>query len=97
LNEGQSLNKLVYLFFGLVTIGTLGFMAMGDGDIWLAFYRTTIILLTHVEHGVDDSFAKQILIIFLVLGSYFIVAYLIRVIGEYFMGGEFMKTEGEER
>jgi voltage-gated potassium channel len=67
-------------------------MAMGDGDIWLAFYRTTIILLTHVEHGVDDSFAKQILIIFLVLGSYFIVAYLIRVIGEYFMGGEFYEN-----
>lgn len=77
---------------GMLSFGMLGFMIIGGDTPWEAFYSTVIILLSHFLHGVEDPVWEQILSIVLIIGSYIVVAYLLRLAADYFMGGQFKET-----
>jgi voltage-gated potassium channel len=72
------------------------FMALGKGP-WEAFYLTVIILLSHFEHGAENAIGIQILTIVLVIGSYFVLAYIIKGAAEYLFGGSFKENRRKKK
>ena len=66
-------------------------------DLWHAFYATTIILLSHFLHGAEEPFAEQVLTIILVIGSYFILGYIIKGAAEYIYGGTLKENRRKRR
>ena len=97
MNDNKTSRKIFLLLFGMLGFGTLGFMLLGEMHPWTAFYATTIILLSHFLHGVEAPVWEQILSILLILGSYIVVAYLLRLAADYFMGGEFKESRRKRR
>lgn len=83
------LKVLGLIFLALLTIGTLGFMILRGDSLWDAFYLTIIILLTHFYHEIKEPLLLQILILSLIIGSFIIVAYVIKFLAEYFFEGTF--------
>lgn len=92
MNENNALKKMLLVLGGMLSFGMLGFMVIGGETPWRAFYSTTIILLSHFVHGIDDPAWEQILSIILIIGSYIVVAYLLRIAADYFMGGQFKES-----
>jgi voltage-gated potassium channel len=90
MEESHKTFQTIFLtFLGLLFVGTIGYYMVGQGTLWQSFFTTVIVLLTHFEHWVHDPVPKQILSVVLVTGSYFIVAYLIKLTADYFLGGEY--------
>lgn len=96
-NSGGALKRLLLTLLGLVFIGTTGFLMLGEGSLWRSFYKTVIILLSHVAHGMSDPIGDQLLSIFLILGSFFIVANLVRFAAEYFLGGAYKEHRRDKK
>ncbi len=66
--------------------GTLGFMTFAHLTPTEALYETVIILLTHYDHyGFADP-NSRILVIILILSSYALIAYLLKLFAESIMG-----------
>lgn len=87
--KNDVLRVLSIVFTLLLTLGTAGFMILKGFSPWEAFYETMIILLTHVYHEVKEPFLVQVFILILILGSFLIVAYVIKFIAEYMFEGTF--------
>ncbi len=64
---------------------------------WEAFYLTLIILLSHFEHGTENPIGIQVLTIFLVIGSYFVLAYIIKGAAEYLFSGSFKENRRKKK
>ncbi len=92
MSENNALKKMLLVLGGMLSFGMLGFIFVGGETPWRAFYSTAIILLSHFLHGVDDPLWEQILSIILIIGSYIVVAYLLRLAADYFMGGQFKES-----
>jgi len=88
---------LIFSLVFIIAIGTFGFWYLERISLWKAFFSTIIIMLSHWKHGVDDPLAEQLLLIFLILGSFIILAYLFKVGADYFMGGEFAETQRRKK
>lgn len=86
------LKLLAVIFVALLTIGTVGFMILKGLSPWEAFYQTMIILLTHFYHEIKEPFLVQIFILILILGSFIIVAYVIKFFAEYLFEGTFKEN-----
>lgn len=99
LNENVSLRKILYIFLIFLTFGTLGFYFLGHQEfsLWQALYSTLIVLLSHFLHGTEDPISIQILIIVLILGSYFTLANLLKLSAEYFLGGEYKEHRRKQK
>lgn len=97
MNDNNSFRKIYLLLTLMLSIGVVGFMVLGDMNLWTAFYSTTIILLSHFLHGVEAPVWEQILSILLIIGSYIVVAYLLRWAADYFMGGQFKESRKKRR
>lgn len=95
--EQSTFRKLLLTLFGLILLGTSGFLMLGEESLWKAFYRTVIILLSHFDHGSEGTFGLQILNIFLIIGSFFIVAYIIKFSADFFLGGEFKEKRRKHK
>lgn len=96
--ENTPVRKTLYTLLIVTLFGTTGFFILdGNGNLWEAFYKTTIILLSHVAHGVSDPIGVQILTIFLILGSYILVAYLLRIAADFILGGEFKERRRKHK
>ena len=67
-------------------LGTLGFSHFAKLPLWEAFYETVIILLTHYDHFGFTDMPSRILVIFLIISSLGLVAYLLKWLAEYMMG-----------
>jgi voltage-gated potassium channel len=92
MNENISIRKILYIFLAFLFFGTFGFFFLsGNLTLWEAFYSTTIVLLSHFLHGVEDPVPVQVLTIILILGSYFTLAYLLRLSADYLLGGEYQE------
>lgn len=97
MNDNNILRKLEIVLALMLTIGMLGYIFLGNENIWQAFYSTTIILLSHVEHGTNDPVWKQVLNIMLIIGSYIVVVYLLRIAADYFVGGQFKESRRKRK
>jgi len=96
MRKDHPLRKLFNIFLVLFTIGFFGFFLLGY-DVWHSFYQTTIILLSHFKHGVDETPLEQMLTIGLIIGSYFVIAYIIRDAAEYLFEGQFSENRRRNR
>lgn len=83
---------LFVLFIFLLTFGTVSFSLLKGLPLWEAFYRSLTVLLTHFYHVVDEPPSVQIVIIFLIIGSFVIVAYIIKFFAEYIFEGTFKEN-----
>lgn len=54
-------------------------------------------MLSHFKHGVEDSMSEQILDILLIIGSYFILAYIIKGAADYLYGGAFREDRRKKK
>lgn len=90
------LEKLFSIFLMLLMLGFWGFLILGY-DAWHSFYQTVIILMSHFKHGVEESVFEQILTIFLIIGSYLVFAYIIRVAAEYLFEGQFSENRRKNK
>lgn len=97
MNNQKTLRNLTLILAGIIVIGTLGFMIIDHADPWRAFFTTVIILLSHWKHGVDDPLPEQILLIFLILGSFLILAYIFKFAADYIFAGEFLERKRRKK
>ncbi|MDD5693011.1 MAG: TrkA family potassium uptake protein [Patescibacteria group bacterium] len=97
MKSNKTLRNLFIALTGIVLIGTLGYWLMEGGSLWSAFFTTVIIMLSHWKHGENDSLAEQLMLIFLILGSFLILAYIFRLAADYIMGGEFIETQRRKK
>jgi len=67
-------------------------MILKDMSLWEAFYQTVIVLLTHFYHEIKEPVLVQIFILVLILGSFIIVAYVIKFFAEYLFEGTFKEN-----
>ena len=93
----KTLRNLTVILCGIIVIGTVGFMYIDHASPWKAFFTTLIILLSHWKHGIDDPLADQLLLIFLILGSFLILAYVFKFGADYFLGGEFIERQRRKK
>ncbi len=97
MNDNNTSRRLILVFALLLSIGIFGFVVLGRENLWIAFYSTMIILLSHFLHGVGDPLWEQITSIILIIGSYVVVAYLLRWAADYFLGGQFKENRKKRR
>lgn len=97
MNDNNTSGKIFLVLALMLSIGVAGFMVLGHMGLWTAFYATIIILLSHFLHGVEDPVWEQLLSISLIIGSYIVVAYLLRWAADYFMGGQFKESRRKRR
>lgn len=90
--QNDVLKILSIIFVVLLTAGTTGFMILTEDTLWEAFYQTLIILLTHFYHEIKEPLAIQLLVLALILGSFIIVAYVIKFLAEYLFEGTFKEN-----
>ncbi len=90
------LAKLFSIFLVLFMLGFWGFLVLGY-DAWHSLYQTVIILLSHFKHGVEEPAFEQVLTIFLIIGSYLVFAYIIRVAAEYLFEGQFSENRRKNK
>lgn len=92
MNDNNTSRKVFLVLASMFGLGVVSFVFLGHMDLWTAFYATVIILLSHFLHGVEDPIWEQILTILLIIGSYIVVAYLLRWAADYLMGGAFKES-----
>lgn len=81
-----SLWRLALLSLVLLGMGTLGFSHFSGIGYSESFYATVIILLTHFDHhGFTDPNSRA-LVVFLIISSLVLVAYLLKWFAEYMIG-----------
>lgn len=90
------LRRLFIIFIALFVLGMVGFVILGN-DLWHAFYITIIILLSHVVHGAEDPIFQQILTLILILGSYLVLAYILKGSAEYLFEGQFSENRRRKK
>ncbi|HSX02547.1 MAG TPA: TrkA family potassium uptake protein [Candidatus Saccharimonadia bacterium] len=66
--------------------GTVGFMLTAGLAPAQAFYETVMILLTHFDHYSFPDGGSRVLVIVLILSSYALIAYLLKLFAESIMG-----------
>jgi len=97
MNDNNTSRKIFLLLGLMLSFGVIAFMTLGNMNLWTAFYATTIILLSHFLHGVEAPVWEQVISILLILGSYIVVAYLLRMAGDYLMGNQFKESRRKRR
>ncbi|MCC7543711.1 TrkA family potassium uptake protein [bacterium] len=84
--DKKLLRNIGILTILLIVIGTVGFSETARIEPSEAFYETIMILLSHFDHyGFKDP-ASRALVVFLVLSSIVVVAYLLKVLADYIVG-----------
>lgn len=90
--KNDVLRVLAIIFMALLTAGTAGFMILKGLSLWEAFYQTLIILFTHFYHKIEEPPIVQLFILCLIMGSFIIVAYIIKFFAEYIFEGTFKEN-----
>ncbi len=78
--------RLAAVVLALTGVGTIGFNATAGLSLGDAFYETVLLLLTHFDHHGFDDPGSRWLVVFFVLCSFGLVAYLLKWFAEYMMG-----------
>lgn len=90
--KSNVLHVLLLYFVAFLGLGTAGFVIFKDMAVWDALYFSLIILITHIPHQIEEPLAIQIIILALILGSFAIVAYILKFLAEYFFEGTFKEN-----
>ena len=83
----RKLIRNIILFTVLLIVGgTVGFTITSDLTPAESFYETIMILLSHFDHHGFKDPASRVLVVFLVISSIVVVAYLLKVLADYIVG-----------
>jgi voltage-gated potassium channel len=82
----STLRNLILATTGLVVIGTVGFQWLSQLNFGDSLYETLLILLTHYDHYDTSNGASRFLVIFLIVASFIVVAYLLKWFAEVMIG-----------
>jgi voltage-gated potassium channel len=96
LEKEASVKNLLIILLAIISVGTVGYLSLGY-DFHEALFITVIIMLSHFKHGVEDAAVEQILDVGLILGSYFVLAYTIKLIADYFFGGHYKENRRKKK
>lgn len=88
MRQKKTLSILSILTLILLFIGTGSFYFIAGEGIWDSFYSTITILLTHFYHKVDFPFSLQLVILLLIVGSFIIIAYILKLAAEFIFEGQ---------
>ncbi len=81
--DRRLLRNIALATAGLMVLGTVTFMSTASLSFYESFYETGIILLTHFDHyGFKDP-ASRAMVVFLIISSLVLVAYLLKVLADY--------------
>jgi len=84
--DQKHIRNIIFFTVFLLAGGTAGFMLSAGLSFGEAFYETIMILLSHFDHyGFKDP-SSRALVIFLVISSIVVVAYLLKVFADYIVG-----------
>lgn len=97
MDNGKSIIRLIGVLITFLIFGTLGFVLLGEADIWKALFTTLIVFLSHFKHGVNDPIGEQLLTLVLIVGSYALLGYFAKIAIEYFLGGEFKENRRKHK
>lgn len=78
--------RLAAVVLALTGVGTVGFSSTAGLSVGDSFYETVMLLLTHFDHQGFDDAGSRWLVVFFVLCSFGLVAYLLKWFAEYMMG-----------
>lgn len=95
MDRGKTLKILLLWTLALLSIGTISFNLFGGENFWDSFYLTITILLSHFYHKIDLPIILQIIILFLILGSFIIIAYVLKYSAEFIFEGQL--SEGRKK
>ncbi len=82
----RTLVNIGILTLVLLAIGTVGFARLEHIAYTESLYDTTLILLTHIPHGDVVGWPARGLLLFLIVASLVIIAYLLKWFAEYMIG-----------
>jgi voltage-gated potassium channel len=82
----STLRNLIIATLGLVFLGTVGFEWFSHLSFGDSLYETLLILLTHYDHYDTSNGASRFLVIFLIVASLVVVAYLLKWFAEVMIG-----------
>ncbi|HSX15066.1 MAG TPA: TrkA family potassium uptake protein [Candidatus Saccharimonadales bacterium] len=82
----RTLLRISVLSILLVAVGTFGFARFEHYNYALSLYTTLLVLLTHYPHGDVATWQGKTLLIFLIIASLVIIAYLLKWFAEYMIG-----------
>lgn len=81
--DRRLVRNIILATAGLIVLGTVTFMSTAGLSFYESFYETGIILLTHFDHyGFKDP-GSRVMVVFLIVGSLVVVAYLLKVLADY--------------
>lgn len=86
MNGNHQLWRLFAMAIFLQVLGTVGFVKLEHVSWGESFYVTLLMLLTHFPHGEFSSPGSKVLVIFIVISSLVLVAYLLKWFAEYMIG-----------
>jgi len=85
-HDGRTIERVLLASLLLLCVGTIGFMVFAHISASDAAYETLTILLTHYDHyGFRDA-GSRVLVVLLILSSYALIAYLLKLFAESIMG-----------
>lgn len=89
-NQEKNIKSIVLIFLALIVTGTLGFNFFKGTSVWVSFYETLHLMLSHFYDygGEHEPPGVQLLSLILIAGSLIIVVYLFKVFGDYILGGQ---------
>ena len=84
--DGRTIRYLTLGSLALIIGGSFGFVVTAGLNWDESFYATMIILLTHYDHHGFSDAGSRALVVFLILSSYALIAYLLKLFAESIMG-----------
>lgn len=81
--DRRLLRNIILATIGLVALGTITFMTTAGLSAAESLYETVLILLSHFDHHGFTDPASRIMVVFLVISSVVVVAYLLKVLADY--------------
>ncbi len=85
-HDGRTIRQLILVTLCLIAGGTIGFMMTAKLAVGEAFYETITILLTHFDHHNFTDPGSRFLVVLLILSSFVLIAYLLKLFAESIMG-----------
>lgn len=88
MDRSKTLRTLLAFTAILLFIGTISFYLLGGENLWESFYLTITILLAHFYHEVPLAPALQTVVLIEIIGSFIIIAYVLKFAAEYLFEGQ---------
>jgi voltage-gated potassium channel len=95
MDRQRTIRLLLIWTLVLLSLGTASFYFIGGEGLWDSFYLTITVLLSHFYHKLELPYSLQLIVLFLILGSFIIIAYVLKFAAEFIFEGQL--SEGRKK